>query len=82
MPSYKRYIFQLCIINLLVSLGYFFTFTDFTGFFIRLLFYPKINCLPMSCNTLTFNEEWSEGEEYKIINRCINGIILTTGDLS
>lgn len=80
MPSCKRYIFQLCIINLLVSLGYFFTFIDFIVFY-SITFYPKINCLPMSCNTLTCHEEQNEREEYKIITRCINGIILTTGDL-
>ena len=35
----------------------FFHIHRFYCFFIRLLFYPKTNCLPMSCNTLTFNEE-------------------------
>lgn len=36
----------------------------------------------MSGNTLTFNEEWNEREEYKIINKCIDGITHQQGTYS
>lgn len=80
MPSYKRCMFQLCIINMLIALGYFYTFTDFVFYYIT--FYPKINRLSVSCNTLTFSEEYNERDECRSINRCVNGIILTIGDIS